>query len=485
MYRSFLSWRYLVSRRSNLVGIMGILLGVGAMILILSIMTGFLEEQRRAIRGTLSDLIIRPDRLQSPTGMMLDPSPRPEPVLEVVRADPRVEAATAQLQWAAMITEKGKDFSRVFNSSAAAEVVAKEIVGIDVQTDLRLVLPALSAAMGVLGALPAPAMDQPIQDELDVTGFLDSLVGPEGKMGWTQAPPIPLFPFEYGPDKDGLRLPSCIVGEKLGSRFKLRPGDTVQLATAVFPPDADPEFHNREFIVSGLFRTDENEVDGKRIYVARSELADFISSGRPYSQILVRLDDYAKNGHAARTDLERTLKEKDLIFGPQFADEVLTWEDTNRPLLGAIENERMLMAIMLSLVLVVAGFTIFATLSMMVTEKRRDIGILSALGATPRGILAMFLMIAFWDALIGTALGGFIGVIAANNIDGIERWLSYQLNIQIFDRDVYLFTHIPTIVQPMAVAAIVGGAFLVSHLFAAFPAWRAARLDPLTALRYE
>jgi len=485
VFRSFLSWRYLVSRRSNLVGIMGILLGVGAMILILSIMTGFLEEQRQAIRGTLSDLIIRPQRGAGLRGELFDPCPTPEPILAVVGEEPHVEGASAQLQWAAMITEKGADFSGVFSSPVAAELVAKEIVGIDVSSDLRLGYPALAACVAALGVPPHPELVRPIQDERDVTGFLASLVGPEGEPGWTQAPALPLFPFQESRDPDGLTLPTCVIGQKLASGFKIRPGDTIQLATVVFPEGSDPQFHNRDFLVSGTFRTDENEVDGKRIYVERGELADFITAKRPYSQILVRLDDFEANGSRTRAELEEKLEAAGLIYGPRFASEVQTWEDTNRPLLGAIENERMLMAIMLSLVLIVAGFTIFATLSMMVTEKRRDIGILSALGATPRGVLSMFLMIAFWDALIGAALGGAVGVLMALKIDAIELWLSSQLGIQIFDRNVYLFTHIPTIVEPAAVAAIVGGAFLVAHLFAAIPAWRAARLDPLTALRYE
>ena len=138
---------------------------------------------------------------------------------------------------------------------------------------------------------------------------------------------------------------------------------------------------------------------------------------------------------------------------PTGLGEVRTWEEFREHLLGAIENERVLMAIMLSLVLVVAGFTIFAILSMMVTEKRRDIGILTALGRDARAAcMALFLLIGFFDALIGATAGALAGTWAALEIDSIERWLSRTFGIEIFDRDVYLFDHIPSVVAPVAVA---------------------------------
>jgi lipoprotein-releasing system permease protein len=486
VYRSFLSWRYLVSRPTNLIGIVGILVGVGALILILSIMTGFLEESRRTVRGTLSDLVISPlhgERTATGTVPM-----DPHRLLAVVRADPRVAAATPQLVWGAVITtrEGGKGLERMFSGFSSTGLPVAQLVGIDVAGFARAGQMPLAAAVRAIGGfLPRRA----VQDELDATDFLRSVAGDGTEEGrWTLEPPHPLFPFAVPAQKEpGRPRAGVLVGEQLYESFRMRRGQVIELGTMVRDP-ADGEWrpNNREYVVAGTFRTRDNETDGGRIYLDRRELADFLGGTHEYTQVLVRTHDFERHGDALAWDLRAELAERGLIAAYDGGGyEVRTWEEFRGNLLGAIENERVLMGIMLSLVLVVAGFTIFAILSMMVTEKRRDIGILSALGATPRGVLQMFLMIAFWDALLGGVAGAVLGTWGAIEIDAFERWLSRTLGIEIFDRSVYLFDHIPSVVQPLWVGRIVLGAFLCALVFAALPAWRAARLDPLEALRYE
>ena len=455
MYRTFLSWRYMVARRTNLIGVIGIMVGVGALIMILSIMAGFLDESRKTLRGSLADVIVSPLLIE--TRGRASPPLDPQPILDVVRADPRVEAATAELTWFGILTQTG--FEAKLDELRLADPEQSDIAG------LRLV-----------GIDPK---DEFATTELKAALERESNYG-AGRVADVDRPFAP--PPGYEPE--GRMLASILVGEQLAARLGLRRGAEVQLITL----GADPtkgEFtpNNRRYVIAGTFRSRENEMDLQRVYLERSELKSLIGSDREYSQVLVKLKDYPRDGNAFRDDLHAKLADLGLIRGGD--REVRTWEDYKRTILGAIENEKVLMAIMLSLVLVVAGFTVFAILSMMVTEKRRDIGILSALGATPRGVLVLFLLIGFWDALVGAALGAVIGTWLAVQIDPIERALSNAFGVEIFDRSVYLFDHIPSVVDPASVALIVLGAFACALVFASIPAWKAGRLHPLDALRYE
>ncbi len=462
MFRSFLSWRYLLTRRTNLIGIGGIFVGVGALILILSIMTGFLEHTRNTVRGSLADLIIKPDDTgRFRAGLRNTIPSNPDRALDLIRSNPMVAGATAHYNWYGILALTGKRAAysqEVLGSSQHGALSAVSLVGIDFADE--------TTATNLREALERePLHGEPVAD-------LERPFDP---------------PPNYDPDNDPERArprASVLVGEQLFMQFGLRRGEFIRIMTAV--PNAETEeweTFSREFVVAGSFRTGENEMDLDRIYVEREELVDFLRPERTYNEILVKLHDYDRHGRDAKDALFQGLSEAGLLAGYQ--GEVRTWEDYRQVLLGAIENERALMAIMLSLVLIVAGFTVFAILSMMVTEKRRDIGILTAIGATPHGVMTTFLMIAFWNALIGTSLGALFGVWGAIEIDAIERWLSRVLGVQIFNREVYLFDHIPSVVEPVAVATIVAGAFLSTLLFAAIPAYKAGRLDPLVALRYE
>jgi lipoprotein-releasing system permease protein len=460
VYKSFLSWRYLVARRTNLIGIAGITVGVGALILILSIMTGFLEETKNTLRGSLADIVIEPsafDRLGN------EEPPKPAPFLEVVRKNEYVESATAHLTWGGILAREGT--ASVASSAGMSGTLGNgmpivQLIGIDVEEEL-------ASTEFEASLLREPGDKDPRANRIPVED--------------------PQDPFRAPSDvaQDDFLRPWVVVGETVAYQNRLHRGSIINVATISFDSRGNGAQSNREYRVAATFRSGENDADSTRVYMDRDALMDLLGDRLEFSQIVVRLKDYDRDKDAARESIGKDLVGAGLLGPAGLKWEVRTWEDLRQNFLAAVKNERFLMALMLGLVLVVAGFTVFAILSMMVTEKRRDIGTLTALGATPNGIMVMFLMIGFWDALLGASIGATIGTLGALNIDAIERKLSETIGFQIFDRNVYMFDHIPAVVDPLAVVLFVLGAFVCAILFAAIPAWRAARMHPIDALRYE
>ncbi len=454
MYVRFLSWRYLLRRRINLIGVMGITVGVGALIMILSIMTGFLEESRKTVRGSLSDVIIQPLNLPRADGSLVPKSA--ERLLEHLRPDPRIEAVSAHLSWGGILLQTGWDVSESeyrLKDPQGSELAFAQFVGIDVQDEFQ-----------------ATQLREALEREGEYRIPVDDVENPFAAPATHDEPEF----YEW-----------VVVGEQMARVHNLYKGALINLVTVVPSPMTDElEPSSRKFRVAGTFRSGENEIDLSRIYLDRWELSDFLSDTHEFTQVLVKLKDYEQERETIEADLSSELAEARLIHHAK-SMEVRTWESFRGPLLGAIKNERVLMGIMLALIVLVAAFTVFAILMMMVTEKRRDIGILTALGATPRSIMSIFLMIGMWNALLGCSLGAFLGILGAIKIDAIEQWLSATLRVQIFDREVYLFDHIPSVVSPIAVVAIVLGALLATALFSVIPAWTASRLHPIDALRAE
>ncbi|QDU84816.1 Lipoprotein-releasing system transmembrane protein LolC [Planctomycetes bacterium Pla163] len=496
MYRVFLSWRYLLTRRTNWIGVGGIFVAVGALILILSIMSGFLESSRAMLRGDLSDLAIAPSQEGRGTdGSSASSTRTPAPLLERLFADERVEAASPRLVWYAQAAGDGRRTERLMAGSAG-DLSAIQLIGVELRTPALLAEAAAAPLLAALGLPLVPtagrSADGRARDEFSTTEFFHSLRREPLRGMRVQNP---LLPFERPRSyrTDGRPAAAIVMGESLMSGLSLVPGDEVEVVTILPSPDGSVTSANRRFVVAGSFRTGAHALDLERIYMDRAELEDLLSGHREYSEILVRTKDYDEYGAALKVDLERDFLAAGLIAGGYgrngeivaFPGQVKTWEDSRQNLIGAIKNERVLMAIMLSLILVVSGFTIFSILTMMVTEKRRDIGILAAVGATPRGIMSTFLLIGFWNAFLGTLLGAAGGILGATYINDIEIWLSDLLGVTIFNREIYYFDEIPSDVEPMTVLWIAAGAFTSTLLFSAIPAWRAARVDPLVALRNQ
>ncbi|MFO0471174.1 MAG: lipoprotein-releasing ABC transporter permease subunit [Pseudomonadota bacterium] len=268
---------------------------------------------------------------------------------------------------------------------------------------------------------------------------------------------------------------NVLLGAGLARQLGVRIGDRISLvapAGQVTPAGIVPR--TRLFVVAGVWESGHAEADATLALVHLEDAARLLRTGG-VTGVQLRLDD----AQAARTvgaELRRQL-------GP--ALEVRDWTRTHRHWFDAVQLEKRMMFLILTLIVAVAAFNLVATLVMTVTDKRADIAILRTLGATPRSIMAIFVVQGAAAGLIGTAAGLGLGLALAWNLDVVVPAIEHALGIAFLPGNVYLITRMPS--QPMA-ADIVPVALIAAALSLAatlYPSWRASRTDPAEALRHD
>ncbi|HEY4265917.1 MAG TPA: lipoprotein-releasing ABC transporter permease subunit [Micropepsaceae bacterium] len=269
---------------------------------------------------------------------------------------------------------------------------------------------------------------------------------------------------------------SVILGARLAEQLGLVPGMMVTLIApkgAVTPFGTTPRI--KTYRVAGTFRIGMSEYDSMFVFMPLKEAQLFFDLGNSAQGIEVMVanpDDVA----AWRLPIVRVAGQ---------SARITDWQQMNSSFFGALIVERNVMFMILTLIILVAALNIVSGLIMLVKDKGGDIAILRTMGATRGAVMRVFFIAGAAIGTIGTISGLIIGIVFCANIESIRQFLSRITGTTLFDPTIYFLSQIPAKIDPWDVVSVVGMALSLSFLATLYPSWRAARLDPVEALRYE
>lgn len=411
-YELFIGLRYTRAKRRNhfisfisLISMLGIALGVAALIVVLSVMNGFQKELRARILGVASHV-----QITGPDNRLTDWSA----VAARARDNPRVLAAAPFVNAQGMLA---------FEQNVRGAIV-------------RGVAPRLEQAVAEIGRHM-------------VAGSLEALQ-----------------PGEFG----------IVLGTELARALRVSIGDRVALIAPqglVTPAGILPRL--KQFRVVGVFEVGMFEYDSGLALIELADAQRLYQLGEDVSGVRLKLTDLFQAREVAR-ELYRALPGDILISD---------WTRSHANFFRAVEIEKRVMFIILLLIVAVAAFNIVSTLVMVVTDKQADIAILRTLGATPASVMKVFMVQGALIGVIGTLIGVAGGVVLALNIDVVVPALERLLNVRFLSKEVYYISDLPSDLQRADVAAIAAISLALSLAATIYPSWRASRVRPAEALRYE
>jgi len=278
-----------------------------------------------------------------------------------------------------------------------------------------------------------------------------------------------------------------LVGVERMRAEGLRPGDEVVLTTGKLN-DKDGERSLEqiriELVVGGAFKTAHGGFDGNNVFVDLEMLRERLFSGAvgAVQEIVVKLRDPAQL--EATTARIQNAVHRALDRGDQRGHgSAQTWREKNQGFLDSVDHQRGLLKIVLIVIMVTAAFLMLATLSMMVTEKTSDIGILTAMGGTPFGVTTVFLACGLTITAVGVVAGIGTGCVTAIYLEEIRQFLIWTTGVDLFPVAVYNLDRVPCAIDPWWLLQVAGMAFATGFVVSALPALRAAFHDPLVSLR--
>jgi lipoprotein-releasing system permease protein len=411
-YELLVGLRYTRARRRNrfiginsAVSMIGIAVGVWALIVVLSVMNGFQKEVRTRILGVVSHLQILADdnRLEDWQG-----------VTKIVAQHPRVVATAPFVQAQAM----------------------------------------LSNGQSVRGAIVRGVLPGEEEKVADLARHMRT-----GKLEDLQ-------PGEYG----------VVLGADLARNLGVLRGDKIALVApqgVVTPAGVIPRL--KQFTLVGVFEAGIVDADSGLALVHMRDAQTLYQMGESVSGVRLKLDDLFASRAVAYELLGKLPRN-------MYASD---WTRSHANFFRAVEIEKRMMFLILGLIVLVAAINIISTLVMAVTDKQADIAILRTLGAAPGSIVQIFMVQGMVMGVVGTLVGVITGIITALNVDVIVKRIEQLFQIKFLSPEVYLIPDLPSDLQANDVIWIAGVSLLLSFLATVYPSWRAGRVNPAEALRYE
>ena len=269
--------------------------------------------------------------------------------------------------------------------------------------------------------------------------------------------------------------PSIVVGSRLAAQVGARVGDKITLISPASTPTAFGSVPRmRAFTIVALFNVGMFEYDNSFIYMPLDQAQLFFKSGDAVNAIEIMV------GHPDQVDEIRNPLALVVGDGRYAVD----WKQKNSSFFNALQVERNVMFLILTLIILVAAFNIISSMMMMVNDKRSSIAIMRTMGASQGMITRIFFMSGASVGVIGTVFGSLLGLVFCWNIESIRQTLQNFTGAELFSAEIYFLSTLPAEVDPIEVALVIAMALFLSFAASIHPSWRASRTDPVEALRH-